>query len=144
MDCHRYQNWGTRREFLSRTGLGLGAAALSQLMAPAASAAGGLPGLPHFAPKAKRVIYLFQSGGPPHLELFDPKPLLSDRFDEELPASVRGTQRITGMVSGQARLALQPSKYPFQQCGKSGQWLSDLLDLSLHVDEEGCIFVSSR
>ncbi len=142
MDCHRYQNWGTRREFLSRTGLGLGAAALSQLMAPAASAAGGLPGLPHFAPKAKRVIYLFQSGGPPHLELFDPKPLLSERFDEELPASVRGTQRITGMVSGQAKLALQPSKYSFQQCGKSGQWLSDLLPHTQKIADDLCLIRS--
>ena len=128
MDCHRYQNWSTRRDFLGRSGLGLGAVALSQLMgASSTQAAGGLPGLPHFAPKAKRVIYLFQSGGPPHLELFDPKPLLSKRFDEELPASVRGNQRITGMVSGQGKLALQPSKYSFRQCGKSGQWLSDLL-----------------
>ena len=126
MDCHRYQNWGTRRDFLGRTGMGLGAAAVAQLMgASPARAAGGLRGLPHFAPKAKRIIYLFQSGGPPHLELFDPKPLLSERFDEELPPSVRGTQRITGMVSGQGKLALQPSKYAFRQCGKSGQWLSD-------------------
>ena len=140
MDCQRYQNWSTRRDFLGRTGLGLGAAALSQLMGPSpASAAGGLPGLPHFAPKAKRVIYLFQSGGPPHLELFDPKPLLSERFDEELPASVRGTQRITGMVSGQGKLALQPSKYAFRQCGKSGQWLSDLLPHTQKIADEICV-----
>jgi hypothetical protein len=140
MDCHRYQNWGTRRDFLSRTGLGLGAAALSQLMGSSgALAAGGLPGLPHFAPKAKRVIYLFQSGGPPHLELFDPKPLLSERFDEELPASVRGNQRITGMVSAQGKLALQPSKYLFQRCGQSGQWLSDLLPHTQKIADELCV-----
>ena len=143
MECHRYQNWRTRRDFLGRSGLGLGAAALSQLMwASSTQAAGGLPGVPHFAPKAKRVIYLFQSGGPPHLELFDPKPLLSDRFDEELPASVRGNQRITGMVSGQGKLALQPSKYAFRQCGKSGQWLSDLLPHTQKIADQICVIRS--
>ena len=140
MECHRYQHLSCRRDFLGRTGLGLGAVALSQLGGPSsAQGAGGLPGLPHFAPKAKRVIYLFQSGGPPHLELFDPKPLLSERFDEELPPSVRGTQRITGMVSGQGKLALQPSKYAFRQCGKSGQWLSDLLPHTQKIADEICV-----
>ncbi len=143
MDCHRYASIGSRRDFLSRTGLGLGAAALSQLMGGSiASAAGGLPGLPHFAPKAKRVIYLFQSGGPPHLELFDPKPLLSERFNEELPASVRGSQRITGMVSAQGKLALQPSRYGFRQSGQSGQWISDLLPHTRNIADELCVIRS--
>ena len=66
--------------------------------------AGGLPGLPHFPAKAKRVICLFQSGGPSHLDLLDPKPLLAERFNEDLPDSVRQGQRITGMVASQARL----------------------------------------
>src|SRR5688572_24720597 len=94
----------TRRLFFGRSGLGLGAAALAALLgqetrADRASEAGpgGLPGSPHFAPKAKRVIYLFQSGGPSHLDLFDPKPSLAARAGEELPASIRRGQRLTGM-----------------------------------------------
>jgi hypothetical protein len=140
MDCQQYQQWSSRREFLSRSGLGLGAAAMSQLMGSStAIKAAGLGDLPHIPAKAKRIIYLFQSGGPPHLELFDPKPLLDKRFDEELPPSVRGTQRITGMVSGQGKLALQPSKYAFKQCGRSGQWISDLLPHTQKIADELCV-----
>lgn len=144
MDCHRYQPLFSRRDFLSRTGLGLGAAALAELLGPgkAAAATPGLPDLPHFAPKAKRVIYLFQSGGPPHLELFDPKPTLDKRFNEDLPDSVRGNQRITGMVTAQARLALQPSRYGFSQCGQSGQWLGDLLPHTQKIADDLCVIRS--
>ena len=103
----------SRRDFLARTGLGVGAAALSDLftgpVSAATTAAAGLGGLPHFAPRAKRVICLFQSGGPSHLDLLDHKPVLSQRFNEDLPDSVRQGQRVTGMVSGQSRLALQPT-----------------------------------
>ncbi|MDB6132755.1 MAG: hypothetical protein JWM59_998 [Verrucomicrobiales bacterium] len=143
MECHQYQPLHSRRDFLSRTGLGLGAVALSQLLGTApVQAAGGLPGLPHFKPKAKRVIYLFQAGGPPHLDLFDPKPVLDKRFDEDLPDSVRGNQRITGMVTAQARLALQPSKFKFEQSGQSGQWISEVLPYTRKIADELCVIRS--
>src|SRR5918999_543315 len=103
----------TRRHFFSRTATGIGAAALASLLTPEAFASpaptgGALPGLPHFVPKAKRVIYLFQSGGPSQMDLFDPKPQIADLFDKDLPDSIRRGQRITGMTSGQARLPVAP------------------------------------
>src|SRR5689334_13482604 len=95
----------SRRHFLTRTGLGLGAMAFGQLLARALTSSDGAGGLmPHFKPRAKRVIFLFQSGGPSQLELFDHKPLLAKHFNADLPDSIRMGQRITGMVSGQARL----------------------------------------
>jgi hypothetical protein len=105
---------GSRRDFLRRTSLGLGVAALHWLGVgeSTAHALGSLPGL-HFAPRAKRVIYLFQSGGPSQLELLDPKPGLAKLFDADLPDSVRMGQRITGMVTAQKRLPIAPSKYGF-------------------------------
>lgn len=133
----------SRRTLLCRTGYGLGAAALAQMLpVRSALAAGGLPGVPHFAPKAKRVICLFQSGGPSHLELLDPKPLLKERFNEDLPDSVRKGQRITGMVSGQARLALQPSKYGFTRSGQSGMELGNLLPYTQKMADELCVIRS--
>src|ERR1051325_6787122 len=100
----------TRRHFLSRTATGIGAAALASLLNPSAFATtqsepghGILKSL-HFAPKAKRVIYLFQSGGPSHLDLFDYKPKLDAMYGQDLPASVRMGQRLTGFTSGQAHL----------------------------------------
>ena len=142
MHCQRFDNTLSRRDFLMRTGYGAGAAALHQLFGPTAAMAGGAPVFPNFAPKAKRVICLFQSGGPSHLELFDPKPLLKQRFNEDLPDSVRQGQRITGMVSGQARLALQPSKYGFKQCGQNGAWISDLLPHTQSIVDEIAIIRS--
>jgi Protein of unknown function (DUF1501) len=88
---------------------------------------GGQAGLPHFPPKAKRVIFLHQSGAPSQIELFDYKPLLENMRGTELPASVRMGQRITGMTSGQDSLPVAPSIYKFSQCGKSGTWISELL-----------------
>src|SRR5687767_9440567 len=93
----------TRRHFFGRAGLGLGVAALSSLLGEegrAETGPTGLPGVPHFAPKARRVISLFQSGGPSHLDLFDPKPGLARRFGEDLPESIRRGQRLTGMTAG--------------------------------------------
>src|SRR5262245_34056775 len=103
-----------RRSFLVRSTLGLGALAFGQLLGGAARAAvaggrGPLP--PHFPARAKRVIFLFQSGGPSQIELLDYKPGLKAHFDRDLPDSVRMGQRITGMVSGQTRLPIAPSKY---------------------------------
>ena len=129
-----------------KTGLGIGTAALAQLFGGEAFAeaatVGGLPGLPHFAPKAKRVICLFQSGGPSHLDLFDDKPVLRERFNEDLPDSVRKGQRISGMVASQARLALQPSKFGFQRGGQTGAVISDLLPHTRAIADDICLIRS--
>src|SRR6266852_3873910 len=140
----------TRRHFLSSAALGLGALGLAEILgAPSATAAtahgasyGGLPGLPHFAPKARRVIYLFQSGGPACQDLFDYKPLLNEKNGEPLPESVRGTQRLTGMSANQAVLPLAGSVFPFARHGQSGAWVSELLPHTARVVDELC-FVKS-
>src|SRR3989442_6169570 len=127
----------TRRAFLSRSTTGLGAIALGSLLrrdlfgadaarVPSLKPTGALPSL-HFAPKAKRVIYLFQSGAPSHIDLFDPKPKLSQMTGDELPPSVRMGQRITGMTAGQKALLCVGPAYPFKRYGKSGVELSGLL-----------------
>ena len=85
------------------------------------------PGFPHFAPKAKRLIYLHMNGAPSQLDLFDYKPQLQKYYDKELPDSIRNGQRITGMTSGQARFPIAPSKFKFAQHGKCGMWVSELL-----------------
>lgn len=109
----------TRRHLLKSVA---GAAAAQSLLG-----SGALPGLPHHAPKAKRIIYLHQSGAPSQLDLFDPKPKLADRFGEELPDSIRRGQRLTGMTSNQKNFPVAPSKFQFARHGKSGTWLSELL-----------------
>ena len=121
----------TRRSFLNLSSSCLGAAAISSLMSSGASSQdqnlGGLSGVPHFAPKAKRVIYLFQSGGPSQHELWDYKPRLASMVGDELPPSVRGNQRVTAMTSGQLSFPLVPSIYKFNQHGQSGAWVSELM-----------------
>lgn len=123
----------TRRHFFGLSGLGLGSAALASLMPDGASAAepekrvGGLPSLPHFAPKAKRAIYLFMAGAPSQQDMLDYKPKMDLLFDKDLPESVRMGQRLTTMTSEQKRFPVAPSKYKFQQYGKSGAWVSELL-----------------
>src|SRR5262249_25364905 len=124
----------TRRHFFGRSGLSLGAAALATLLgeearggSPEGPEVRGLSGLPHFAPKARRVIYLVQSGGPSHLDLFDPKPGLGARFGEELPESIRRGQRLTGMTANQATHPVAPSRFAFRRHGQGGAWLSSLL-----------------
>lgn len=127
---HEHIQTLTRRHFFGRTALGLGSAALTALIGQRAAAAtpnGGLPDLPHFAPKAKRAIYLFMNGGPSQLDMFDYKPALDKLFDKDLPESIRKGQRLTTMTSGQARFPLAPSKYKFAQHGKSGAWVSELM-----------------
>eukprot|EP01031_Cornospumella_fuschlensis_P014899 gene14899-18201_t len=140
MSCHNYEQFHSRRDFLVKTGLGLGTAALAQLLGRDALAAsspvsqlsalnsqlsssatglGGLPGLPHFAPKAKRIIYLFQSGAPSQLELFDYKPKLEEMWGQDLPESIRQGQRLTGMTAGQSSFPLAASKYKFEKYGES-------------------------
>ncbi|HEY8506098.1 MAG TPA: DUF1501 domain-containing protein [Gemmataceae bacterium] len=134
----------TRRHFFGRGALGLGAAALASLLserldAAPASATGGLPGLPHFAPKAKRAIYLFMSGAPSQMDLFDYKPAMGEWFDKDLPESVRMGQRLTTMTSGQARFPIAPSKYKFRQYGRSGAWVSELLPWTAKMVDDLCI-----
>src|SRR5579883_1309457 len=127
-----YQLVMTRRQLFGRMATGIGVAALASLLSPEAFAAtnspapglhGALKAL-HFAPKAKRVIYLFQSGGPSHIDLFDYKPKLKDHHGEELPASIRMGQRITGMTSGQKSFPCVSPIFQFKQHGKNGVWLS--------------------
>jgi hypothetical protein len=131
----QYQNSLSRRSFLGLTGLGLGAIAARSLLA-----ADARPILPpktsHFAPKAKRVIYLFQSGGPSHIDLFDYKPYLEKVHSQELPDSIRQGQRLTGMTSGQSSFPVCKSLAEFKQRGQSGQWISDLLPYTAGVADE--------
>ena len=123
----------TRRQLLARGGRGLGALALYTLLGRYASAAtekkavGGLPSLPHFAPKAKRAIYLHMLGAPPQMETFDYKPAMAKWFDKDLPASIRQGQRLTTMTSGQTRFPVAPSIFKFAQHGETGTWVSELL-----------------
>ncbi len=120
----------TRRHFFSRSAHGLGIAALGHLLAddlPAAAGQPGLPEIPHFAPKAKRIVYLFQSGGPSQMDLFDPKPGLAKIHGEELPDSVRNGQRLTGMTAAQTSFPTAASKFRFTRHGRSGQQFSELL-----------------
>lgn len=135
-----------RRHFFGRASVGIGVAALANLLqADARGAAsadrkcvGGLPGVPHFAPKAKRVIYLFQSGAPSQLDLFDPKPNLADRRAEELPDSIRRGQRLTGMTSKQSSFPVAPSMFKFAQHGESGAWISELLPHTAKIADDLC------
>ena len=122
----------TRRCFLGRGGAGLGLAALASLLdrdqaRGAEAPPDALPGLPHFPPLARRVIYLFQSGAPSQLDLFDFKPALGDLRGTELPDSVRRGQRLTGMTSRQASFPVTPSRFRFARHGQSGATLSELL-----------------
>ncbi len=129
-----------RRSFLIRSTLGLGSLAFGQLLAGATQAgASSGPLAPQFPARAKRVIFLFQSGGPSQLELLDHKPGLKERFDQDLPDSVRMGQRITGMVTGQARLPVAPSKFGFRQCGQSGAWIGDLLPWTQRIADDICV-----
>ena len=132
----------TRRHFFGRASVGLGAAALTTLLAGKSEAAGGLPGLPHFPPTAKRVIYLFQHGAPSQLDLFDYKPGLQERRGTELPDSIRMGQRLTGMTAYQAKFPTAPSLFKFAQHGESGAWLSELLPHTATVADELCIVKS--
>ncbi len=128
----------TRRQFFGRTAVGIGVAALGSLLNPGLGAAASdrsnaaaAPNRawrgPHFAPKAKRVIYLHQSGGPSHIDLLDYKPAMQKHHGQELPGSIRMGQRITGMTSGQARFPVAATRFKFQQHGRCGLWLSELL-----------------
>ena len=136
----------TRRHFFGRSAAGVGAVALAHLLgrdlapgAERAGAAGGLPGLPHFAPKARRVIWLFQSGGPSQLETFDPKPGLARLRGQDLPEAVRKGQRLTTMTASQSSFPLVESAFGFARHGESGAWLSELLPHTAKIADDLCI-----
>src|SRR6476619_765219 len=143
----------TRRYFFGRMAGGLGAAALGSLLNPqlfAAEAAAdptktfGEASLPklHFAPKAKRIIWLFMADGPSQLDLYDHKPKMAEWFDKDLPDSVRNGQRITTMTSCQARFPIAPSFFKFQQYGQHGAWFSELLPNLGSIADDLCIVKS--
>jgi len=133
-----------RRSFLAKTAIGIGSLALGSLLDACergeTEAVNAL--LPHFAPKAKRVIYLFQSGAPSQLELFDWKPKLREMHGQELPASVRQGQRLTGMTANQTNFPLIGSKIDFKQYGSNGTWVSDLMPHTAKIVDELCIINS--
>src|SRR4051794_4986516 len=122
-----------RRQWFGRAAVGIGPAALATLLGEESQGRdptkgeGGLPGLPHFAPKAKRVVYLLQGGAPSHVDLFDYKPELYKRRGQELPASVHGGQRLTTMTAGQKSRPLLPGITGWKRYGQSGAWLCDFL-----------------
>ncbi|HKQ91659.1 MAG TPA: DUF1501 domain-containing protein [Blastocatellia bacterium] len=130
----------TRRHFFGLCSLGLGAAALASLLgesgyAQSGAAKSGLPDLPHFAPKAKRVIYLYQVGGPSQLDLFDHKPQLEKLRGQNLPESIRIGQRLSQLTANES-LPTAPSAFKFARHGKSGAWLSDLLPHTAKIVDE--------
>ena len=131
-----------RRQFIGRAVTGIGSAALATLLNPRLFAARGLASMPDFAPKAKRIIWLTQAGAPSQLDLFDYKPQLHLRFNEDLPDSVRQGQRITTLTSGQRRLPVAPSLFSFKQYGQSGQWMSELLPHTARMADELCVIRS--
>ena len=142
----------TRRHFFGRTATGVGTAALASLLGKDLSAAArgdslerpfpGLPALPHFAPKAKRVIWLFQSGGPSQMDLFDYKPRLDRWRGEDLPDSIRKGQRLTGMTSTQDSFPVVNSVFKFKRHGQSGAWISEILPETAKVIDDLCIIKS--
>jgi len=134
----------SRRQFLNSVGMGFGGIALSQLLGVNQGQAATAPVLdaPHFFPRAKRVIYLFQAGGPSQLDLFDYKPVLNEHHGEQLPDSVRQGQRLTGMSGNQSSIPLVGSPYTFTQHGESGHWMSDLLPHTASVADELCMVKS--
>lgn len=137
----------TRRHFLTKAGLGIGSAALGTLLFKdqlfGTSDTASMPlGIAQFAPKAKRIIYLFQNGAPSQLETFDYKPLLNKMHGEELPESIRKGQRLTGMTSNQESFPLVGSTFNFAQHGQSGAWVSELFPHMASIVDEMCIIKS--
>jgi hypothetical protein len=163
-DLQKIERQMDRRNFLTKTSMGLGAIALSSLLNTEKAFAlvknGGLDnssseallksynknrlGLPHHVPKAKRIIYLFQSGGPSQFEMWDYKPKLKNMFGQDLPDSVRQGQRLTGMSAEQTSFPMAPSIFDFKQYGKTGTWASDLLPYTSEVVDELCFIKSMQ
>ncbi len=130
-----------RRAFLTQSGLGLGGIALAQLLQQDAAAEidRGVLGEPHFPPKAKRIIYLFMSGAPSQLDLLDYKPELNRLHGQQLPDSVRGGQRLTGMSGNQSSIPLVGSPFKFSQHGQGGAWFSELLPRTASIADDLCV-----
>lgn len=146
---HELARLQTRRHFFGRTATGIGAAALASLLNPVAGATpitgisrAGTLTAPHFAPKAKRIIYLFMSGGPSHIDLFDHKPRLQELHGSELPASIRMGQRVTGMTAGQKAFPCVAPMFRFAQHGQTGTWLSELLPHTAAIVDDVAIVKS--
>lgn len=137
MNVLKYAQQFNRRQFVQTSGIGLGAFAVKALQKKA-------NGIPRPAAKAKRVIYMFQSGAPSQLETFDYKPNLIDIQKTELPDSIRQGQRLTGMTSGQKNFPIAPSKFRFNQHGESGAWVSELLPYTAKVADDLCIINSMQ
>jgi hypothetical protein len=136
-----------RRKFLSKLSLGIGSIALGSLLIPDLFSGKSeedmmVTGLPQFAPKAKRIIYLFQNGAPSQLDLFDYKPKLQEMFGQDLPASIRQGQRLTGMTADQKKFPLAGSAFKFNQYGEAGAWMSELLPHTAKVVDDLCIIRS--
>ena len=155
------QEWAelqTRRHFLGRAGKVLGWAAMASLPGSRALRGDAHPStydqsgaraaeplkLPHFAPKAKRAIYLFMSGGPSQVDLWDYKPNLAAQYDKDIPDSVRGAQQLTGMTSGQARFPIAPSHWAFKRYGETGTWVSELLPCTGRIVDDLAIIKSTN
>ena len=134
-----YERTITRRTFLGQSARGIGRMGLASLLFPGFMRA---PPGPHFAPKARRIIYLFQSGGPSHVDLFDYKPMQRQLHATELPDSVRGGQRLTGMTARQASFPVVAPHWPMRQCGVHKTWISDLLPHTQSIADEICIVKS--
>ena len=139
----------TRRAFFGRSAMGLGTIGLASLLNPqlfaadkSRSAIGGLSDLPHFGAKAKRVIYLFQSGGPAQMDLLDYKPGLRDQFGKDVPKSVYPDERKTTMTSAQSTFAVAPSIFKFARHGEAGTWMSELLPHTGSMADELCVIRS--
>lgn len=135
-----------RRTFLGDAAGRVGQIALGSLLSAAAprseasiAASGEQPAMPHFAPKAKRVLCLFQAGGVSHVDLFDNKPALARHDGQEIPASVKGDQRLTGMTSGQSAFPVVAPMWPGRPCGEHGTWISDLLPHMQSIADELCL-----
>ena len=151
-DLHDLEKKIDRRHFLTKTAMGMGSLALGSLFfsdkllasspEKAMLANGGIPGLPHHAPRAKRIIYLFQSGGPSQLDLYDYKPKLSDMHGKDLPPSIRGEQRLTGMSANQSIFPVTDSAFSFKQYGESRTWVSELMPHTAEVVDELCFIKS--
>ncbi|MFN3148461.1 DUF1501 domain-containing protein [Bremerella sp.] len=134
----------TRRQVLQSSAWGFGGLALGQLMASQSTASDGVLTQLHHTPKAKRVIFLFQAGGPSQLDLFDYKPLLNEKHGEQLPASVRGEQRLTGMSGNQSSIPLVGSPFKYEQHGNSGTWMSELLPHTAKMVDEISVIRSAH
>lgn len=129
----------SRRRFLTQSASGLGAVALASLLQGDSLLAADQAEFPNFAPRAKRVIYLLQSGAPSQLDLYDYKPGLKDRFATDLPDSIRQGQRLTGMTATQDRFPVAPSMFEFSQHGDSGMWFSELIPNMASIADEMCV-----